>query len=300
MIDPMADSKTLQGIIMHSISGFYYVEAAGFVYECKAKGAFRKEKISPLVGDRVLLEPDGNKGFIVKIEERKNFLVRPPIANIDRLFIVASADRPKPNLYVIDKLTAFAVYHKIEPVIVFSKTDLADVAKTKAIYSRAGFRVLSCSAVTGEGMEDISAAVSTGISAFSGNSGVGKSSILNYLVPELSLETNEISDKLGRGRHTTRSVRLYRYLDGCIADTPGFSSLDFEENGEKILKEDLASCFPEFEPFAESCRFYPSCSHTVDKGCAVLDAVRKQKICKERHESYCRMYEEVKNFKSWE
>ena len=295
----MADPETLQGIIIHSISGFYYVEAAGFVYECKAKGAFRKDKISPLVGDSVLIENDGSKGFIVKIGERKNFLVRPPIANLDRLFIISSADRPKPNLYVIDKLTAFAVYHNIEPVIVFSKTDLADVSAYAAIYRRAGFRVYCCSALNGEGMEALSEAVSDGINAFSGNSGLGKSSILNYLAPELALETNEISDKLGRGRHTTRSVRLYSYRNSCIADTPGFSSIDFEENGEKIMKEDLAVCFPEFEPYLSSCRFFPSCSHTVDKGCAVLAAVKSGDICKERHLSYCKMYEEVKDFKSW-
>ena len=295
----MADPQVLEGIIMHSISGFYYVEAAGFVYECKAKGAFRKEKITPLVGDRVLIETDEDKGFIVKIEKRNNFLIRPPIANIDRLFIVSSADRPKPNLYVTDKLTAFAVYHKIEPVIVFSKTDLADVSAYADIYRSAGFRVLCCSAENGMGMDAVSDAVSLGISAFTGNSGVGKTSILNYLLPELSLETNEISDKLGRGRHTTRSVKLYPYRNGCIADTPGFSSVDFEENGEKIMKEDLAGCFPEFEPYVSSCRFFPSCSHTVDKGCALLDAVKKGFVSRERHQSYCRMYEEVKNFKSW-
>jgi ribosome biogenesis GTPase len=295
----MQTGNTLHGIIMHSISGFYYVEAAGFVFACKAKGAFRKDKTSPLVGDGVSLETDGDTGFIVRIDPRKNFLVRPPIANLDKLFIVSSADRPKPNLYVIDKLTAFSVYHHIEPVIVFSKTDLADVSEYVDIYRSAGFQVLCCSAKTGEGMEKISDAISQGINAFSGNSGVGKSSLLNYLLPELSLETNEISDKLGRGRHTTRSVRLYRYRGGCIADTPGFSSIDFEENGERIMKEELASCFPEFEAYTSACTFFPSCSHTVDKGCAVLKAVQDGKISAQRHQSYCRMYEEVKDFKSW-
>ena len=296
----MQEKRTQNGIIMHSISGFYYVEAAGFVYECKAKGAFRKKNCSPLVGDRVTLETDGETGFIVKIAERKNYLVRPPIANIDALYIVASADRPKPNLYVIDKLTAFSVYHHIEPVIVFSKTDLADIEPYAAIYRKAGFRVLCCSAVSGEGMEELGNALSHGISAFTGNSGVGKSSILNYLLPELQLETNEISDKLGRGKHTTRSVKLYRYGEGCIADTPGFSSVDFEENGEKIHKEQLADCFPEFGPFTEACRFYPSCSHTLDKGCRVREAVEDGEISEARFLSYKRMYEEVKDFKHWE
>lgn len=299
-IDPncvMQTKNAVHGIIMHAISGFYYVEAAGFVYECKAKGAFRKEKKTPLVGDRVTIETDGDTGFITDIEERKNFLTRPPIANIDTLFIVVSADRPKPNAYVIDKLTAFAVYHGIRPVLVFSKTDLADISDLAALYKNAGFPVLCCSAVTGEGMEALEKTMENGISAFTGNSGVGKSSILNYLMPGLSLETNEISDKLGRGRHTTRSVQLYRCRGGLIADTPGFSSLDFEENGEPIPKEGLAECFPEFRPFMEKCRFYPSCSHTVDKGCAVTQAVASGEIAEQRHRSYCRMYEELRNMK---
>ena len=296
----MADQTALQGIIMHSISGFYYVEAAGFVYMCKAKGAFRKDKLAPLVGDRVWMEPDGEKGFIISIEPRKNFLIRPPIANIDKLFVTASADQPKPNLYVIDKLTAFAVYHNIEPIIVFSKTDLADVSACSEIYRKAGFLVICCSSVSGDGFDELKIALSDGVNAFSGNSGVGKSSLLNMLIPELDLETNEISDKLGRGKHTTRSVRLYHYGNGLIADTPGFSSIDFEENGEKIFKEELASCFPEFEQFTSLCKFFPSCSHTVDKGCAVRKAVDDGWICKERHESYCRMYEEVKNYKPWD
>lgn len=288
------------GIIMHSISGFYYVEAAGFVYECKAKGTFRKEKISPLTGDHVQFEPDGDKGFITSIEQRKNFLVRPPVANLDRLFIVASADKPKPNLYVIDKLTAFSVYHHIEPVIVFSKTDLAGVSQYVKIYETSGFPVICCSAETGEGMDSLKESLRDGINAFTGNSGVGKSSILNALLPELKLETNEISEKLGRGKHTTRSVRLYRFANALLADTPGFSSIDFEENGEKIMKEDLPFCFPEFEAFTDQCKFSISCAHVSDKGCGVRKAVEEGKISPQRHQSYCRMYEEVKNFKSWE
>ena len=293
----MQTNNAVNGIIMHAISGFYYVEAAGFVYECKAKGAFRKEKKSPLVGDRVVIETDGETGFITRIEERKNFLVRPPVANIDTLFIVVSADRPRPNAYVIDKLAAFAVYHNIRPVMVFSKTDLADISDLAEIYKNAGFPVLCCSAVTGEGMEVLQEEMGEGVSVFTGNSGVGKSSILNYLLPGLSLETNEISDKLGRGRHTTRSVQLYHSRNGLIADTPGFSSLDFEETGERMPKEELAACFPEFRPYIGACRFYPSCSHTVDKGCAVTQAVSAGEISEQRHRNYCRMYEELKNMK---
>ena len=295
----MTENKQLNGVILHSISGFYYVEAAGFVYECKAKGAFRKSGLSPLVGDNVALETDGDKGFITGIDERKNYLTRPPVANIDHLFIVASSDRPKPNLFVIDKMTAFAEYHNIEPVIVFSKTDIADVSQFADIYKKCGFIVLCCSVVSNEGTRELKDALASGINVFTGNSGVGKSSIINSLMPELALETNEISDKLGRGKHTTRSVRLYRYKNGYIADTPGFSAVDFEDNGEKIMKDELADCFPEFRDFSQKCRFYPSCSHTTDKGCAVISAVENGTIPKERHLSYRRMFDEVKNFKSW-
>ena len=296
----MPNQQMLNGIIIHSISGFYYVEAAGFVYECKAKGAFRKDKRSPLVGDNVLLETNGDKGFIVRIEPRKNMLSRPPVANIDKLFIVSSADRPKPNLFVIDKMTALAVYHGIEPVIVFSKTDLADVSSYATLYRRAGFKVICCSAKTGEGMDFLNGEKEDHILAFTGNSGVGKSSLLNYLLPELNLETNDISVKLGRGKHTTRSVQLYRYKQFFVVDTPGFSSVELEETGERIFKDELANCFPDFSPFVERCRFYPTCSHTVDKGCAVCAAVEQGLIARERHTSYCRLYNDVKDLKHWQ
>lgn len=295
----MMNERAETGIIVHSISGFYYVEAAGFVYECKAKGNFRNRGLTPLTGDRVRFEPDGGKGFILEILPRKNELRRPPLANLSRLFIVASADRPKPNLFVIDKLTALAVNRGVEPVIVFSKTDLADVSAYRAIYEKAGFPVVCCSAEKGEGMDALTSLFADGVNAFTGNSGVGKSSILNALMPDLQLETNEISEKLGRGRHTTRSVRLYRHGGAYLADTPGFSSIDFEENGETIRKEELPLCFPEFAPFLDQCRFSPSCRHLNDKGCAVVEAVKAGVIPAERHLSYCRMYEAVKNFKDW-
>lgn len=292
----MAD---LSGIIMHSISGFYYVEAAEKVYECKAKGSFRNKKISPLVGDSVRIETDGDKGFIVEIGERKNFLLRPPVANLDLLFIVSSVEKPKPNLYVLDKLTAFAVRNGITPVMVFSKCDLGDPAEYVSVYSRAGFETVTTEIGTGMGLDRISSMIEGKICAFSGNSGVGKSSLLNSLCGELQLETNEISEKLGRGKHTTRSVRLYRFGGGMIADTPGFSSLDIINDKEKILKEDLPDCFPEFTRFSENCRFGTSCAHVNDKGCAVLQAVEDGLIARQRHENYVAMYEEVKNLRSW-
>ena len=289
-----------EGVIMHAISGFYYVEAAGLLYECRAKGNFRNKGLTPLTGDRVVFEPDGGKGFIIEIRERKNFLLRPPVANLDRLFIVSSALSPKPNLFVIDKLTAFAVYHGIEPVIVFTKTDLADVSAYASIYRKAGFPVVCCSSETGEGIASLSDFFTQGVYAFTGNSGVGKSSLLNVLIPGLGLETNEISVKLGRGKHTTRSVRLYHYRDALIADTPGFSSIDLLENGETITKEELPSCFPEFAAFTDQCRFSVSCSHVNDKGCGVLSAVKEGLISSERHQSYCKMYEDAKKIKAWE
>ncbi len=288
------------GTIIHALSGFYYVRTADGVFECRARGAFRKEGVSPLVGDKVNIETDGEKGTVVEIYPRKNFLLRPPVANLDRLFIVSSVLSPKPNIYIVDKMTVFAEKCGIEPVIVFSKCELADTAELCAAYEKCGFAAVRCSAVTGEGTERLASLISGKCCAFTGNSGVGKSSLINALAPELSLETNGISEKLGRGRHTTRSVSLYSCCGGFIADTPGFSSFEQESSPLSVDKEELADLFPEFEPFVTECRFYPSCSHTRDKGCAVCEAVKAGLIPPSRHDSYMRMYEEVKNIKPWE
>lgn len=290
----------LSGRIMQSISGFYYVEAADRLFECKAKGCFRNQRISPLVGDIVKIATDGDKGTVIEICERKNCLIRPPVANIDILFIVASVSDPKPNLFVIDKLSAFAIYNKITPVIIFSKCDLGVDEKLIDVYRKSPFRVICCSSYNNYGADEIIDIISGKVCAFTGNSGVGKSSILNMLDPKLTLETNEISNKLGRGKHTTRSVSLYRIMDGLVADTPGFSYIDFEKTTEKILKDDLAECFPEFAEFSDNCRFGMSCAHINDKGCAVIEAVRNNIISEQRHESYKKMYEEVKKFKKWQ
>ena len=288
-----------EGRILHAISGFYYVETPEGVLECKAKGAFRKEKLTPLVGDLVTVTAsrETGKAVVSGIKERKNFLLRPPVANLDRLFIVVSSARPKPNIYVLDKLTAISVFHGITPILVFSKADLSDTAALQHVYREAGFEVVQCSAVTGEGMDRIASLAQTGVSAFTGNSGVGKSTLINLLHPELRLETNEISDKLGRGKHTTRSVRLYPHEEGYLADTPGFSSIDMEQDGAEIPKEALWECFPEFREYALSCRFYPSCTHVCDKGCAVLQALGSGMIDRGRHESYSKMYQELKSMK---
>lgn len=286
-------------LIMKSTAGFYYVRSEdGEITECRARGVFRKQKISPLVGDRVTVEINGDSGTVANICERKNFLVRPPVANLDKLIIVSSVVEPQPNLFIIDKLTAMAVDKGIEPVVVFSKDDLADAGEYVEIYSRAGIQSFSVSSVTGEGIDRLRGVFENSVCALTGNTGVGKSSVLNALDPELSLATAHISNKLGRGRHTTRTVELYEMCGGFIADTPGFSSLDFE-NIEIIVKENLQFCFPEFEEYIGKCKFV-SCAHLCEKGCRICEAVKDGKIPSTRHESYRMMYDEVKDYKEWE
>lgn len=291
--------QQLEGTIIKGIGGFYYVEVADVIYECKARGVFRKNKISPLPGDRVKITVnEGAENTIDEILTRRNVLVRPPIANIDRLFVVTSVCEPKPNTLVIDKLIAIAEKNDIEPVLVITKTDLADSAELEEIYKTAGFETVVTSAETGEGTDRIRELIKGHISAFAGNTGVGKSSLLNSVDSSLSLQTGEISDKLGRGRHTTRHIELFKICGGYIADTPGFSSIDFQ-NAEKILKDELPFCFREFEDYLGTCKF-TSCSHTHDKGCSIIEAVNVGKIHPSRHENYIAMYNEVKDLKEWE
>lgn len=285
-------------IIMKSTAGFYYVRTpSGETVECRARGVFRKEKISPLVGDRVTIDASGGKGTVTDILERKNFLVRPPVANIDKLVIISSVVQPQPNLFIIDRLTALAEDKGIEPVVVFSKCDLADASDYVDIYLSSGIASFAVSSKTGEGADSFARIFESSVCALTGNSGVGKSSALNMIEPSLRIATADISDKLGRGRHTTRTVELYEICGGFIADTPGFSSLDFE-NGERIVKENLQFCFPEFEKYIGSCKFV-SCAHTGEKGCAVGDAAERGEIQKSRLDSYRMMYGEVKDFKDW-
>lgn len=292
--------KVLSGIIIKGIGGFYYVEAAGEVYECKARGAFRKKKITPLAGDKVTITVrDGKENTIDAIGERKNYLLRPPVANIDTLIIVSSVKEPVPSLLVIDKMTAIAVDKGIKPCVVFSKSDLGDTTELEAIYRKAGIDVASVCCKSGEGIDKVKAMIGNGITVFTGNTGVGKSSLLNCIDERFSLATGEISDKLGRGRHTTREVTLYHIGDGMVADTPGFSSLDIEQTSDVIVKENLPFCFPEFEEYLGKCKF-TSCSHTVEKGCLILDALKEGHIDRNRHESYVSMYNDVKNLKEWE
>lgn len=290
----------INGIIIKGIGGFYYVEAAdGIVYECKARGVFRKDKITPLAGDRVEITVESNnKNSIDKILERRNFFKRPPIANVDTLVIVSSVCDPRPNLLIIDRLTAVTSYKNVEPIIVFTKDDLQSANEFVKIYTNAGFKTFAVSNETGEGIEKVKSIIDEGITVFTGNSGVGKSSLINRMYPDFCLETGEISRKLGRGRHTTRHVELFKVGSGYIADTPGFSSLDFETN-DLIKKDELAFCFPDFTDYIGSCRF-STCAHVNDKGCSLVEAVKNGDVERTRHESYVTMYNEVKDIKDWQ
>lgn len=290
----------IDGIIIKGIGGFYYVEAAdGIIYECKARGVFRKEKITPLAGDRVEISVDeNNKNSIDKIYERRNMFKRPPIANVDKLVIVSSVCDPRPNLLIIDRLSAVAVYKNVEPIIVFTKNDLQSADEYIEIYKNAGFKTFAVSNETGEGIGEIKAVIENGVCVFTGNSGVGKSSLINRMYPDFALETGEISKKLGRGRHTTRHVELLKINNGYIADTPGFSSLDFETN-DLIKKDELAFCFPDFSDYIDSCKF-STCAHVNDKGCRLIEAVNNGDVMRSRHESYVTMYNEVKDIKDWQ
>ena len=291
--------EKLTGLIVKAISGFYYIEAADTLYECKARGAFRKKGISPAVGDNAVITVfDDNTAAVEEILPRKNYIIRPPLANLDRLFIVAAAAEPSPSTLIIDKITAVARDKGIDPVIIFTKSDLADCGELINIYNSAGIRALSYSIKDGNGSDSIKDLLKGRISAFTGNTGVGKSSLLNSLFPELDIETGEISRKLGRGRHTTRHSELYKVGGGYVADTPGFGTVDIERY-EVVSKDALAYCFPEFEKYLTECRF-TSCSHTCEKGCAVLGAVKDGKISVSRHASYVAMYNEVKDIQDWQ
>lgn len=291
----------IDGRIIKGIGGFYYVETTDAIYECKARGIFRKQGISPLVGDTVKISVNVNaENTIDDIIDRKNSLVRPPLANLDQLFIVASLVDPNINTTVIDRLIGIAELKNIEPIIVLTKIDLSqDAEYYKNIYEKAGFKVILCDNNTGRGSDEVKELIKGKISAFTGNTGVGKSSLLNSIDSSLEISTGETSKKLGRGKHTTRHCELYKINGGYVADTPGFSYIELERY-EKIMKDDLPLCFREFEPFLEKCRFQTNCSHINDKGCAVVDAVNKGLISKERHQSYIDLYNEVKDIKEWQ
>ncbi len=290
---------TLEGVLTKVIGGFYYVLCGGFEYECKARGSFRKIGNSPVVGDRVTISvPEDGFASIESIMPRRNKLKRPALANVDVLVIVCSTVDPEPNFTVIDKMTAAAVNSNMTPVIVVSKNDLKDGNEIAKIYRHSGFPVFICSSAEDDESSSLKDYLNGKTAAFTGNSGVGKSTLLNRIFPQLSLETGQISKKLGRGRHTTRAVELFE-IDGCyVADTPGFSTVDLQRY-EIIDKTQLQYCFPEFEKYIGECKF-TSCSHTCEKGCRILQALDDGDIEPSRHKSYVAMYNEVKDIKLWE
>ncbi len=288
----------MEGLVTRSLGGFYNVTSGGVVYESKPRGLFRKEKTVITVGDRVTFTPQENDlAVIEQLHPRRNLFVRPPISNLDRLFIVIAAADPAPDLFFADKLTVIARHSQVEPIIVINKSDLADASAIAAIYQQAGFPVILANGQTGEGTPEILAMAQDGISALAGFSGVGKSSLLSHLLPH-KLETGEVSHKLGRGRHTTRHVELFAVGNGFFADTPGFSSLELTEQSTLRLP-DLAAAFPEFAPYLEDCRF-TNCAHLKEKGCAVLEAVQQGIIAPSRHASYCQLYEQLKAIPQWQ
>ena len=289
-----------QGLIIKATGGFYYVDCGGRVYSCRARGLFRKTGLTPYVGDLAQVEPiDEENGYITAILPRKNSLIRPPMANIDQLAIVVSSVRPLPNPLVIDTMTAIAARRGIQALLIFTKADLAQVGDLEESYRKAGYPVVTVSSTEGRGIDEVRRLLVGKLTAFTGNSGVGKSTLLNAIDSRLSIDTAEISDKLGRGRHTTRHVELYRLPEGgYVADTPGFSALEIEQF-EKMTADRLQYCFPEFEQYIQDCRF-TGCSHTKEKGCAVLEALRSGEIAASRHQSYLALYEKLKDIRQWQ
>lgn len=283
-----------EGIIIKALSGFYYVSDGSEVVSCRAKGRFRHVSTSPLVGDRVAYTPmPDSSGVIERILPRRNSFVRPAVANIDCLVFVASAARPVTDPFLIDRISVIADHASCETIVCINKCDISDPGPLSAVYSGAGFPTVCTSAVTGEGVDGLYDLIRGKVCALAGDSGIGKSSLLNSLSPHLSLGTGEISDKLGRGRHTTRHVEFFPLEDQTfVADTPGFASFEVRMV-DKIEPEQLQVHFRDFEPYLGSCRF-DDCRHIAEPGCAVLAAVAAGEIAPSRHESYKKLYDILK------
>ena len=283
------------GIIIKCLGGLYTVETPDGLYECKARGVFRSKGISPCTGDKVQIKDN----VIYDVFPRKNHIIRPPLANLDLLVFVVSTVSPAPNFLLIDKFIAVAEYKGITPAVVITKTDLGESTEIRKIYSNIGIDVIEVSYNDENTIDAVRNLIKGKISAFTGNSGAGKSTLLNAVDSSLNIPTGEISRKLGRGRHTTRHAELYKLAEGgYIADTPGFST--FETNRYDIIrKEEIAGCFREFSSVEGECRFR-DCAHICEKGCVIIDAVRRGEISESRHASYCTMYDEAKKLKEWE
>ena len=289
-----------EGRIQKALSGFYYVNTGTEVLTCRARGKFRKDGLSPLVGDRVEVRELGNgEGVVEAILPRRNAFARPAVANIDQLVVIGSGAIPRTDPFLIDRVAAIAALKNCDVVVLLNKCDLDSADDLYNIYHAAGFSTLRVSAETGEGLEELKPLITGKLSAFTGNSGVGKSSVLNALDPAFQIQVGEVSQALGRGRHTTRHVELYHLSCGAdVVDSPGFSSFETDELNLE-LKRRLPETFREFTPYLGQCRFV-GCSHTKEKGCDILEAVRSGAIQRSRHASYLRLYEELKPIQDWQ
>lgn len=291
--------KKTTGRIVRSLSGFYDVQTDMSLVTCRGRGHLRKGKEIPLTGDLVEISLEQGKGMVEKILPRRNRFIRPAVANMDALVVFASNVNPVTEPFLIDRVAAIAGEQNVQVVICVNKCDLDPATDLARIYRNAGFSVIQASTVTGEGVEELRNLISGKFTAFTGNTGVGKSSMLNALCPDLALATGEVSEKLGRGRHTTRHVELYKLAeDTYVADTPGFSSFDTDQM-DVILKENLQYAFPDFAPYLGKCQFH-DCSHRAEPECAVRQAVENGEIEKTRYDSYLRLYEKASQIKLWE
>ena len=287
------------GRILRSLSGFYDVQTPAGLITCRGRGHLRRGADIPLTGDLVEISVEKGKGMVEKILPRKNHFVRPAVANVDALVVFAANVNPVTEPFLIDRVAAIAGDQEVPVVLCINKCDLDPAVDLERIYKNAGFTVIMTSAETGEGVEALRTAIAGKLVAFTGNSGVGKSSILNRLAPELCLATGEVSEKLGRGRHTTRHVELYKLgEDTYVADTPGFSSFDTDQM-DVILKENLQYAFPDFGKYIGECQFR-DCSHRKEPGCAVTAAVGEGRIERSRYDSYLKLYEKASLIKEWE
>ena len=293
----MANKTT--GRILRSLSGFYDVQTEETLITCRARGILRKEGVTPLTGDLVEITVEKGKGMVEAVLPRRNSFVRPAVANVDALVVFAANVNPVTEPFLIDRVAAIAGDQNVPVYLCVNKCDLDPGLDLMKIYRNAGFTVIVTSAETGEGVDTLWELIRGKLTAFTGNSGVGKSSILNRLCPRLELPTGEVSQKLGRGRHTTRHVQLYDLGENTyVADTPGFSSFDTEQM-DVILKENLQYAFSDFAPYIGACRF-DDCSHRKEPGCAVTQAVAEGKIEPSRYDSYLRLYEKASQIKLWE
>ncbi len=289
----------ITGRILRSMSGEFDVQTDCGVITCRGRGRLRRGADIPLAGDMVQITVERGRGMIERILERKNHFVRPAVANLDLLVVFAANVNPVTKPFLIDRVAAIAGDQEVPVVICINKCDLDPAQDLARIYRNAGFAVIQTSAETGDGVEELRQLLQGKFAAFTGNSGVGKSSILNRLCPALSLATGEVSEKLGRGRHTTRHVALYEIgADTYVADTPGFSSFDTDQM-EAILKDNLQYAFPDFGPYIGKCQFH-DCTHRAEPGCAVTKALAAGEIEPTRYDSYLKLYEKAEQFKQWE